>query len=975
MAAKGGGVGFAYAVQVGLAIIVFFLFSWLRLQKWLRRFYSPKRFDKSLPVKPKRLPPGFFSWWWTIFQTTEDELIEVAGMDAAMVVRMLNFCLEVFATVSIWCLIVVLPTNLSGGAVKDAIRAQNFLATISPPPPSPPHPPPFPPPPFPPEDSLMPASPPPPDCDKAGLQPINRQLSYFDLCSISNIPQNSRKLWVHLISVWVVSCVILRILWRYNSDATLLRILFLGNSPRGGPSHTVLVTDIPGMEEGTIRSFARKYVGGSLFVMLPKKTRQRILDWLEEGYDKVGDKLDVRQVASKIVDKEEEEVPDFVKNDPLAAAAAKRRENAISKDDKKLDVWAFSKEELMELQATGDDMETVLKTYVHRELDYCYGPGQVAAINPVWDQSALDKLLGEYNKVKRSLEEYLDAVAYKLRRRQVISKRHTIRVVGTTMGSWGIARYGLKPKKVDAIEHWTARLQQLNVEIEAAQKKALTKPIPSTFITFNTRAAAVRAANALHYHSESDWCSQAAPEPREVVWENLCMRKWQRGCRSFILWMVYMVVTAFYIFPVVFVQGIVNLDNLGRLLGIDNIGDIPFVSEFLQSVLPTSVMVLFLSFVPYFLRLMCLYSGMTSVSEIDIGVIRRFFYFQVVVVFIFNMISGSIINQIDYFIHNLDQILSIVRTLGVSIPQTATFFICYILTAGVARTSLQFLRIGDFIIFWALSRLASTPRARARMWADVSRTHGGYVPFYTMGFMLGALYSVINPIMCPTVLLYFLIAVLCEKYLWLYTFKSKYETGGLMWGEVFNHFMASLYIFQIFLLILLSIKGLICSFLIVPLIFVTFIFHMVVYSNFDRPWTIMSVHDAALLDLKDKRDQGGEGMSEEELRDIREMYLSPVFKVRPGDIDNLLHEAAVTSGLIDGKSVEDVEQQLEDAGYESAEEADDDVVASALEAKAEMEVAAAMAAARSKRIAEQQSTSRSGWSLWGSSSRQPAPQS
>jgi hypothetical protein len=112
-------------------------------------------------------------------------------------------------------------------------------------------------------------------------------------------------------------------------------------------------------------------------------------------------------------------------------------------------------------------------------------------------------------------------------------------------------------------------------------------------------------------------------------------------------------------------------------------------------------------------------------------------------------------------------------------------------------------------------------------------------------------------------------------------------------------------------------------------------------------------------------------MSEEELRSIREMYLAPVFKVQPGDIDDLLHEAAITSGLMDGKSAEDVEQQLEDAGYESAEEADEDVVASALEAKAEIEAAAAAAAARSKRIAEQQS-SRSGWSsFWGS--KQPAP--
>jgi hypothetical protein len=39
----------------------------------------------------------------------------------------------------------------------------------------------------------------------------------------------------------------LQILWRYNREATLERLAFLANSARGGPSHTVLITDIPGM--------------------------------------------------------------------------------------------------------------------------------------------------------------------------------------------------------------------------------------------------------------------------------------------------------------------------------------------------------------------------------------------------------------------------------------------------------------------------------------------------------------------------------------------------------------------------------------------------------------------------------------------------------------------------------------------------------------------------------------------------------
>ena len=41
-------------------------------------------------------------------------------------------------------------------------------------------------------------------------------------------------------------------MWRYNHQNSHMRILFLANTPRGGPSHTVLVTDIPGLNYGTM---------------------------------------------------------------------------------------------------------------------------------------------------------------------------------------------------------------------------------------------------------------------------------------------------------------------------------------------------------------------------------------------------------------------------------------------------------------------------------------------------------------------------------------------------------------------------------------------------------------------------------------------------------------------------------------------------------------------------------------------------
>jgi hypothetical protein len=54
------------------------------------------------------------------------------------------------------------------------------------------------------------------------------------------------------IMTYAVAFVVMKVLWRYNKEATLERLAFLSNAPRGGPSHTVLITDIPGMRHGTL---------------------------------------------------------------------------------------------------------------------------------------------------------------------------------------------------------------------------------------------------------------------------------------------------------------------------------------------------------------------------------------------------------------------------------------------------------------------------------------------------------------------------------------------------------------------------------------------------------------------------------------------------------------------------------------------------------------------------------------------------
>ena len=76
--------------------------------------------------------------------------------------------------------------------------------------------------------------------------------------------------------------------------------------------------------------------------------------------------------------------------------------------------------------------------------------------------------------------------------------------------------------------------------------------------------------------------------------------------------------------------------------------------------------------------------------------------------------------------------------------------------------------------------LASTERAKARLWEDQYVDYGWEIPDSSVTILLGLVFCVIQPLIAPVALLYFLVNSALYKYQLIYVHKPRFESGGLV---------------------------------------------------------------------------------------------------------------------------------------------------------------------------------------------------
>ncbi|KAG2680434.1 hypothetical protein I3760_11G099000 [Carya illinoinensis] len=437
---------------------------------------------------------------------------------------------------------------------------------------------------------------------------------------------------------------------------------------------------------------------------------------------------------------------------------------------------------------------------------------------------------------------------------------------------------GLWGKSIDSIEYYKQQVKQIEKILTLERQKIIKEPksiLPVAFVSFNSRWGAAVCAQTQQSKNPTLWLTNWAPEPRDVYWRNLAIPFFSLSIRKLIISLSVFALVFFYMIPIAFVQSLANLEGLERVAPfLRPVIELKFIKSFLQGFLPGLALKIFLYILPTVLMIMSKIEGHIAFSTLERRAAAKYYYFMLVNVFLGSIVTGTAFEQLHSFLHQSPS--QIPRTIGVSIPMKATFFITYIMVDGWAGIASEILRLKPLVIFHLKNMfLVKTERDREKAMNPGSVDFPETLPSLQLYFLLGLVYAVVTPILLPFILVFFAFAYLVYRHQIINVYNQQYESIAAFWPHVHSRIIASLLISQLLLMGLLSTKKAANStpFLVV-LPILTLSFHKYCKNRFEPAFRKYPLEEAMAKDILERSTEPDLNIKAY----LADAYLHPIFQ-------------------------------------------------------------------------------------------------
>ncbi|KAJ3078599.1 hypothetical protein HK102_004373 [Quaeritorhiza haematococci] len=409
----------------------------------------------------------------------------------------------------------------------------------------------------------------------------------------------------------------------------------------------------------------------------------------------------------------------------------------------------------------------------------------------------LPKLVAEHEKYTTLLEKTL--AKYLADPNRLPSKRpkHREGSVPFTCGLIG-------GQQVDTIEFCTKRIRELEKEIYALRAKGDSqyKPNAAAFASFDTMAAAHSFAKK--YEGNGVTIShrtghqlppriKLSPSFDEIIWSNIGMPIAARKTRQLIAVGIVMALTVGWTSIITFVSTLTNIETIGQLSVkfAKYLEARPELVVFIQSVLAPVLLAVLNLMLPFVLRILARFQGVSSTSGVEKSVLYKNFFFMVYQ-FLFLVFFSSVWKVLsdkaaaDTTQANVNFGSFVFRSAANGIVTYAAFY-CTLIATGFTQFAIEIIQLAPFLLSFFKRKLSFlTPRQEFDLNQPPRFDFTLIYSVVVVAFMQCATYSLIAPIILPFGLMFFAIAYVVMKYQLVYVYETRNETGGSWWPKMFN---------------------------------------------------------------------------------------------------------------------------------------------------------------------------------------------
>jgi hypothetical protein len=377
-----------------------------------------------------------------------------------------------------------------------------------------------------------------------------------------------------------------------------------------------------------------------------------------------------------------------------------------------------------------------------------------------------------------------------------------------------------KGHKVDAIEYLTQRIKVLELEIKDVRQRIDKRgSMPYGFASYADIAEAHAIAYACRKKKPHGATIKLAPRPNDIIWDNMPLTSSTRSSRRLwnSLWMA--VLTFLWIAPNAMIAiFVVNLTNLGRVwpafrtsLAANKNG-----WSIVQGIASPALMSLVYLVLPIIFRRFSIKAGDQTKTGRERHVVAKlyaFFVFNNLVIFsIFSAIWTFTANVVEQTKSGTDTWKAFLDadigyTLFLSLCACSAFWISWLLQRQLGA-AVDLAQLWTLFYSFIMRKFSSpTPRELIELTAPPPFDFASYYNYFLFYATVALCYGAIQPLVLPAAALYFCIDVGLKKYLLLYIFVTKTESGGMFWRLLFNRFLFGSMLSHLVVFLVVWVRG------------------------------------------------------------------------------------------------------------------------------------------------------------------------